>query len=622
VSADLRDNGAGRLGAFRWLISRYVRRHAAKIVLVAAVTLGGNLLAVVQPVILAGLLSAIGGGTPTAAPSASWFDLNQLGARVTHLVLGSRSSTSGIVALFGLLFLVHSTVVAAFNYAATQGSAWLRVEYTKLIQRDLLEHLLAQDMAFFTRERSGELVSRVATDSVATATALGPLVQSLIHHNVQILVYSAYLLSTSAWLAIGAAVLLALQFGVTQALRAPIRRLTQGETDSTAAFTGVVQEALTSIRVTKSFGAEAFELAKLDGAMRHLATAVLNRSRVEKLESPLRSVLDALAVLGIFLIAVLQVRNGTLTFQGLLLFTYVGKLLITPINSSATTALYVEMTTAAYSRISELLAQRPSVVDGPVEKRGFDEAIEIRDVSYSYGDRRAIDEVSLRIAKGEFIALVGSSGAGKSTLADLVLRLCDPQSGTVTMDGQDVRRFRQRDYRQLFGVVSQESLLIHDSIENNIRFGKRELRAEDIERAARIANAHEFVAGLPRGYQTVVGDRGTRLSGGERQRIAIARAVVHRPPILVLDEATSSLDSESERLVQDAIDRIVAETTAIVIAHRLSTVVHADRIVVLNRGRIEAIGSHAELLRVSQTYQSFCSLQFGAGTPSDGDARA
>ncbi|MEC7768527.1 MAG: ABC transporter ATP-binding protein, partial [Acidobacteriota bacterium] len=392
----------------------------------------------------------------------------------------------------------------------------------------------------------------------------------------------------------------------------PVRRRTREQTDSSAKLVGAVQEALTSVRVTKSFGAEPFELSKLDETIDRVSSSVLRESRVKKLEAPARSVLDAVAVLGIFLIAVLQVRAGALTLEGLLLFTYVGKLLIKPINDSATTALLVEATKAAYSRVSELLAEKPTIVDGHVQKTTFDTAIQVQGASFSYGNRRAIDNVTLEIRKGEFVALVGPSGAGKSTLADLLLRLYDPEAGAILMDGSDIRTYRQREYRQLFGVVSQENLLFHDTVRNNIRFGREVLTDADLERAARIANAHEFIMALPQQYDTLVGDRGARLSGGERQRVAIARAVVHRPQILILDEATSALDSKSERFVQDAINRVVSETTAIVIAHRLSTVMHADRIVVLNQGRIETVGSHAALLDVSPTYRLFCRLQFEA----------
>ena len=579
--------------------------------LVAGLTLVGNLLAVLQPAILAGLLASLSlTPTQTIPASGSWLDLNSLGVRVTGLFFGTGASGNSVLVFFGLLFLLQSTLVAGATYLADYGAVWLRTRYAKLIQRGLLSHVLHQDMAFFARQRTGELISRVSTDATNTAAALGPLVRSLIHHNVQIVIYSAYLFSTSVWLAFGSMGLLLLQFGLTQVLKKPVRRRTREQTDSSAKLVGAVQEALTSVRVTKSFGAEPFELSKLDESIDRVSSSVLRESRVKKLEAPARSVLDAVAVLGIFLIAVLQVRAGALTLEGLLLFTYVGKLLIKPINDSATTALLVEATKAAYSRVSELLAEKPTIVDGHVQKTTFDTAIQVQGASFSYGGgRRAIDNVTLEIRKGEFVALVGPSGAGKSTLADLLLRLYDPEAGAILMDGSDIRTYRQREYRQLFGVVSQENLLFHDTVRNNIRFGRQALTEADLERAARIANAHEFIIALPQQYDTLVGDRGARLSGGERQRVAIARAVVHRPQILILDEATSALDSKSERFVQDAINRVVSETTAIVIAHRLSTVMHADRIVVLNQGRIETVGSHAALLDVSPTYRLFCRLQ-------------
>jgi subfamily B ATP-binding cassette protein MsbA len=323
-------------------------------------------------------------------------------------------------------------------------------------------------------------------------------------------------------------------------------------------------------------------------------------------------VLDALAVLGIFLIAIAQMRAGALSFEGLILFTFVGRLMIAPINHLATTALWIESLGAASSRVNELMAAQPRVVDGPTLKSTFERSLLVDSCSFAYGERLAIDDVTLDIRKGEFIALVGPSGAGKSTLADLMLRLHDPTSGAIRIDGVDLRTLKQREYRRIFGVVSQESLLFHDSVRNNIRYGRDELTEDMIVQAARVANAHDFILSLPRGYHTIVGDRGLRLSGGERQRVAIARAVVHNPQILILDEATSALDSESERLVQAAINQVVERTTAIVIAHRLSTVTHADRIVVLNQGRIEAIGRHHQLLAASATYRRFCELQFGS----------
>jgi ATP-binding cassette, subfamily B, bacterial MsbA len=246
------------------------------------------------------------------------------------------------------------------------------------------------------------------------------------------------------------------------------------------------------------------------------------------------------------------------------------------------------------------------------------DCIEFHDVSFGYGDEPVLSGVSFEIARGEMVALVGASGVGKSTVADLLMRFHDPDSGLITLDGRDVRTFRQDDYRRLFGVVSQESLLFNTTIRDNILYGREGLDEADVVAAARIANAHGFITEFPDGYSTVVGDRGTRLSGGQRQRIAIARAVVGRPSVLVLDEATSALDSEAERAVWEAIDQAVQGTTALVIAHRLSTVLRADRIVILGRGGIEATGRHAELLQRSETYRQLHRLQFGDATALEG----
>lgn len=574
-------------------------------------TVAANLVTVVQPALLAAMLTNLAGTASQAVPAgASALDLNYLGMRVSQWIARQTGAQFDILIVFGVVFAVAAVIVAALNYLAESAAAWLRAHIGRAIQQDLLAHLLRQDMAFFSRQKSGELISRVTYDATNTAQALGPLIRSLLHNLVQIVVYTGYLFSTSIWLTVGAGALLAGQFGLTQVLKRPIRGLVRAETDTSAAFLGTLQETFTSIRVTKSFGAEAFEMAKLRTATDRLLRAIWTKARIEKLEAPVRSVLDSLAVLGVLLIAIVQMRAGVMTFEGLILFTFVARLLITPINQLATSALWVESTRAASSRLRELLAEQPRIVDGDTIKRSFDRALTFDDVSFAYEGRPAVQQLTLEIGKGEFVALVGPSGAGKSTLADLLLRLHDPDSGCVRIDGVDLRLLRQREYRHLFGVVSQENLLFHDTVRNNIRYGRDDVTDAAVEQASRQANAHDFIVTLPQGYETVVGDRGVRLSGGERQRIAIARALVHNPQILVLDEATSALDSESERLVQQAIDRVVEQTTAIVIAHRLSTVTHADRIVVLSGGRIEATGRHDQLLETSATYRRFCQLQF------------
>jgi subfamily B ATP-binding cassette protein MsbA len=382
-----------------------------------------------------------------------------------------------------------------------------------------------------------------------------------------------------------------------------------------------LQETFLSVRVVKSFGAEAVELAKLAQEATGAFRAHLRFAAVKHVEGPARSGVNYFVEGTLVSLAAWELLAGRMAAPTFLLFLYLGRAIMVPIGQLGSAWTQIQTTLGAATRIFELLDEDPEIADGvnPISK--FSDRIRIERVSFRYDGAPVLSDVDLEIRRGETIAFVGSSGAGKSTLVDLVLRLYDPHEGRITVDGEDVRSFRQRDYRRLFGVVSQETLLFNATVRENIEYGRASVSEEDVLRAARIANAHEFIEALPQRYDTVVGDRGLRLSGGERQRIAIARAIVARPPILVLDEATSSLDSESERLVREAMDRVTEGATSIVVAHRLSTVRHADKIVVLSRGMVEAIGRHDELLASNETYARLCRLQFDE-TPGPGARQA
>jgi subfamily B ATP-binding cassette protein MsbA len=333
-------------------------------------------------------------------------------------------------------------------------------------------------------------------------------------------------------------------------------------------------------------------------------------------EEPARALVGYTVEAAILFLAAWELLAGRLSVATFFLFLWVGRSVVQQIGLLGGAYTNMQTALAAAGRVNDLLAQAPEVRDGTETITTFTDRIVLRDVVFDYGGERVLDGVSLEIARGEMVALVGPSGVGKSTLADLVLRLYDPVAGVITIDGRDLRALRQADYRRLFGVVSQEALLFNASIRDNIAYGRDGITAADVERAARLANAHDFIVELPKGYDTPVGDRGVRLSGGQRQRVAIARALVARPHILILDEATSSLDSEAERLVQQTLDRVVEGVTSIAIAHRLSTVLNADKIVVLNRGRVEAVGRHAELVQRSETYARLYRLQFAEAEPA------
>ncbi len=606
---DMTSSGSG---VFQWLLRRYAKRHIWVLLLVVVLTVVSNAMLVIQPMILAALLANIAGSVTQEIPSsAAVFDLNFLGARITEWISDSgRRNTDQVLLLFGSLFLVQAMSVAMLTYAAECGSQWLHFRYSKLIQSDLIRHLFDQDIKFFSNQKSGALISRVTRDASTSAVGLSGLIRALLNCIVQIGFYSVYLFSTSLWLTFGAMVLLAMQFGLTGLMRRPIQRLVRRETDAAADFSTALQESFVGIRVTKSFGVNDFEISKLKKTLEHLAVSMFRQARTLKLEVPLRSILDAVAILGVFAIALQQMNAGLLSFEGLLLFTYVGRLLITPINHMGTNTLWIESIKASYGRIHELMSTRSSIVDGAIVKNGFDQSLAFKDVSFAYGEHVALRNINIEIKKGEFVALIGPSGSGKSTLTDLILRIHDPSTGEIRVDGINLKDVRLKEYLHTYGVVPQESILFHDTIRENIRYGRKYVTESDIENAAQIANAHDFIMQLPDQYDTVVGDRGMRLSGGERQRVAIARAVAHKPQVLIFDEATSSLDAASERAVQGAIDSLVTKTTAIVIAHRLSTVTNADRIIVLNQGEVEAIGTSEELLETSPTYRTLHGSQF------------
>jgi subfamily B ATP-binding cassette protein MsbA len=573
-------------------------------------------LAALLPVLMAPLLDlALGHVRPASAGSSpvtwSGLSLKNLGAAFFQW-LGIRTVEDRFraIVLLCLAYVVVGIAKGAVDFGNYLLALWIRVRVGARMQMDLFRHLMGLSMRFFTGQRGGELTSRLNTDTVAAAAGLETIVGTVLSAPVLIAFYGWLLVRTSPRLVVAALAAILLHAGVTRFLRGPIRRLATDQFSAFADLAARFQEAIQGIRVVKSFGAERFEVARVGQALAEVIRVNVKFGFYKHVEEPGRAVVNHVVEASLLGLAAWELLAGRISAPAFFLFLYVGRAVMLQVGALGGAYTRMQTTLAAASRLGELFQLAPEVRDGPETITELHHGIRVEDVSFDYGGERVLDGVSFEMRRGEFVALVGPSGTGKSTLADLLLRFYDPGHGRIAIDGRDIRTLGQESYRRLFGVVSQEALLMNATVRENIAYGREGLSEGDIVRAARIANAHDFIMEFPEGYDTLVGDRGVRLSGGQRQRVAIARAVVGRPSVLILDEATSSLDSESERLVQQAIERATQGTTTLAIAHRLSTVLHADKIVVLGRGGVEAIGRHADLLASSETYRRLYRLQF------------
>ncbi len=484
----------------------------------------------------------------------------------------------------------------------------------KDIRNALFEKLCSLSLGYFHTQRTGVLMSRVTNDVTVLNDALAPLFSVLVHEPLQIILFLAVLITISWQLTLIAAATSVCVLVLVRVLGRWIRRYSARIQSRMGDVTASLQEGLANMRIVKAYGAEQRETEKFRAHTAAHFRAGLKFWRTSHLISPLNEIFAITALTVILWSGGHQVlAERTISSANLMLFVVTLFALMSPVNTVAGLYSQVQRGRAAADAIAEIFDEQPSVPSGDRPTPETFNAITIDHVTFAYGEEPALHDITLTIPRGHTIALVGPSGSGKSTLADLVLRFYDPTSGTIALDGADITQFQSAAYRAMFGVVTQEAMLFNDTIRNNIAYGLPGATDAQIREAARIANAEEFIVRLPDGYDTMIGDRGTRLSGGERQRLAIARAVLPNPKILIFDEATSALDSQSEQLVQQAIERLLHDRTAIIIAHRLSTIQMADTIVVMERGRIVQTGSHDDLVQGGGLYRKLYEIQTGFG---------
>lgn len=483
---------------------------------------------------------------------------------------------------------------------------------------ETFNHILNLPMAFFHRYKTGELISRVTNDIDTINVAMNRSFTKLIRDPVLIIIYLIILFNISWQLTLLSLIVIPLSAVVIQNIGRSLKRKSRRVQEKLSDMTINLQETIAGVKVVKAFAMEKYEGARFGQKTQDHFSEMLRRARLRRLASPLSETVGVGVMVCVLWFGGQQVLGGQLlTSEDFIRFISLLFMMMEPIKSFGEMNHNIQIALASGKRMFQILDTPNSIQSKPgaVAKKSFEKQIQYRDVVFSYrsDSELVLRGVNLTVGKKQKVALVGSSGAGKTTLVNLLPRFYDVNSGSIEVDGIDIRDISLNSLRQLMGIVTQEVILFNDTIANNIAYGMEGFSHEQIVKAARLANAIDFIEESPKGFETLVGERGMMLSGGQRQRISIARAILKNPPILIFDEATSSLDSESEFLIQDAVENLMKDRTVLIIAHRLSSIVNADKIVIVEGGKIIDEGPHQQLLETSERYRHLYDLQFSHG---------
>jgi len=530
---------------------------------------------------------------------------------VSHLIV-THSKAYGL-GFISALVVGFSLFKNLFRYISLYFLASIRTGVIKDIRNSLFTKLLDLPVSYYSDERKGDIISKMTSDVGEIEISVMRSLEMLFRDPIAIIVYLATLFVMSFNLTLFVLVLLPITGGLIGWIGKSLRKTSFRGQKRLGILMSIVDETLTGMRIIKAFNAE----HKMDNRFRsvnsHFTYLMIKLWRRRDMANPMSEFLGSVVMVSLMLYGGTLVLNGSseLTPQAFMTYLIIFSQIISPAKSFSTAYYNIQKGMASIDRINEILdAVNPiKEIENPILITEFNDKIEYKNVSFKYADEYVLKNINLTVEKGKSVALVGQSGSGKSTMVDLLPRFWDISEGDILIDGNPIKDIKVFNLRGLMGNVNQEPILFNDTFYNNISFGVENATEEEVIDAAKVANAHEFIIENPNGYYTNIGDRGNKLSGGQRQRISIARAVLNNPPILILDEATSALDTESERLVQDALFKLMKNRTSIVIAHRLSTIVAADEICVLHRGEIIEQGTHTELLELDGTYSKLHKMQ-------------
>jgi len=521
-----------------------------------------------------------------------------------------------VYALFfvGLMVILTTMFKNIFFYFSRYFMIPIRTGVVKDIRNSMYSKIVVLPLSYFSEERKGDIISKMSQDVQEIEVSVVRSIEMLTRDPILIVGFLAALFFISFKLTLFVLILLPVSGLLIGRIGKTLRSTSLRGQKKLGVIISIVEETLAGLRIIKAFNAYQKMTTRFRSTNSLYTRLLVKVFRRQQMASPMSEFLGVTVLVFVLWYGGRMALEGTGDMTPSMLIAYLAMFsqIITPAKSVTTAYYNVLKGLASIDRVEELLNAdiRINEIDNPVAKKDFRESIEYKNVFFKYDKDLVLKDINISVKKGKTIALVGRSGSGKSTLVDLLPRFIDVLDGSITIDGIDVRHMNLKDLRQLMGIVSQQSILFNDTFHNNIAFGLENIPEEEVVAAARVANAHDFIMETPNGYHTNIGEGGSKLSGGQRQRISIARAVLKNPPILILDEATSALDTESEQLVQDALTRLMQNRTSIVIAHRLSTVKHADIIIVMDEGRIVEEGKHEKLVEIHDgTYKKLHKLQ-------------